>query len=130
RNGAWDNARQTSRGRCPCRSRDPAPTRPDRARPRAGTLRAPSRARDSRRSALRRRRQRRRSRRPSSGDRSRPRATWSRAYHTRVSYTRYGIVAEPVPAAQGWDAWAEEYATLNANPTYALGKELLHAQVN
>jgi SAM-dependent methyltransferase len=47
-----------------------------------------------------------------------------------VSYTRYGTGAEAAPAAAGWDAWADEYARLSANPTYALGKELLHAQVN
>jgi SAM-dependent methyltransferase len=46
-----------------------------------------------------------------------------------VSYTRYGIGSEP-ETSDGWDAWAADYAKLSANPTYALGKELLHEQVN
>jgi SAM-dependent methyltransferase len=45
-----------------------------------------------------------------------------------VTYTRYRIGTEP-EASDGWDAWAAEYAKLGANPTYALGKELLHEQV-
>jgi hypothetical protein len=48
-----------------------------------------------------------------------------------VSYRRYHLTTSPLPASRGWDGWAEEYATLGtSNPTYALGKELLHAQVN
>jgi 2-polyprenyl-3-methyl-5-hydroxy-6-metoxy-1,4-benzoquinol methylase len=45
-----------------------------------------------------------------------------------VSYTRYVIGAQP-ETADGWDAWADDYARLTANPTYALGKELLHEEV-
>jgi SAM-dependent methyltransferase len=45
-----------------------------------------------------------------------------------VTYTRYRIGKEP-EASDGWDAWAAEYAKLGANSTYALGKELLHEQV-
>jgi SAM-dependent methyltransferase len=48
-----------------------------------------------------------------------------------VSYLRYRLANSPAPAATGWDAWAEEYAALGrSNPTYALGKELLHARVD
>ena len=48
-----------------------------------------------------------------------------------MSYVRYRLDSSPAPAATGWDAWAEEYAMLGmSNPTYALGKELLHARVD
>lgn len=48
-----------------------------------------------------------------------------------MSYTRYPLASDPAPSAAGWDAWADEYATLGAaNPVYALGKELLHALVD
>jgi len=48
-----------------------------------------------------------------------------------VSYVRYRLASSPPLAATGWDAWAEEYAALGtSNPTYALGKELLHARVD
>jgi SAM-dependent methyltransferase len=48
-----------------------------------------------------------------------------------VSYLRYRLADSPAAAATGWDAWAEEYAALGrSNPTYALGKELLHARVD
>jgi len=48
-----------------------------------------------------------------------------------VSYVRYRIASSPALATTGWDAWAEEYAALGtSNPTYALGKELLHAKVD
>jgi SAM-dependent methyltransferase len=48
-----------------------------------------------------------------------------------MSYRRYPAADPPLPGATGWDAWAEEYATLGAaNATYALGKELLHALVD
>ena len=44
---------------------------------------------------------------------------------------RYRLDTPRAPAATGWDAWAEEYAALGtSNPTYALGKELLHARVD
>src|SRR4029077_21267333 len=58
-------------------------------------------------------------------------AGWARTYHTHVSYQRDQLATSPAPAATGWDAWAEEYAALGtSNPTYALGKELLHATVD
>ena len=48
-----------------------------------------------------------------------------------MSYVRYPRAGSPAPAATGWDAWAEDYAALGAsNPTYALGKELLHEIVD
>ena len=48
-----------------------------------------------------------------------------------MSYVRYSPARAPAPAASGWDAWAAEYAGLgNSNPTYALGKELLHELVD
>ncbi len=48
-----------------------------------------------------------------------------------MSYVRYPCANSPALAATGWDAWAEEYAALGtSNPTYALGKELLHARVD
>jgi SAM-dependent methyltransferase len=48
-----------------------------------------------------------------------------------VSYVRYRLTSSPAPAATGWDAWAEDYARLgSSNPTYALGKELLHRRVD
>lgn len=48
-----------------------------------------------------------------------------------MTYLRYRLANSPAPAATGWDAWAEDYAALGAsNPTYALGKELLHARVD
>jgi SAM-dependent methyltransferase len=48
-----------------------------------------------------------------------------------VTYLRYRLANSPAPAATGWDAWAEDYAALGkSNPTYALGKELLHARVD
>jgi trans-aconitate methyltransferase len=48
-----------------------------------------------------------------------------------MSYVRYLPADTPAPTDSGWDAWAEEYATLgNASRTYALGKELLHAIVD
>src|ERR1044071_9253194 len=72
------------------------------------------------------------SRRRSPGDRSRRRAGGgARTYHTHVSYVRYRLTSSPPPAATGWDAWAEDYARLgSSNPTYALGKELLHRRVD
>ena len=55
----------------------------------------------------------------------------ARTYYTHVSYVRYQPVGVPAPSGTGWDAWAEEYAALGAsNPTYALGKALLHAMVD
>ncbi len=48
-----------------------------------------------------------------------------------MSYVRYPCADSPALAATGWDAWAEEYAALStSHPTYALGKELLHARVD
>src|SRR6185503_4490851 len=48
-----------------------------------------------------------------------------------MSYLRYLPASSPPPASTGWDAWADEYSSLGAsNPTYALGKELLHAMVD
>lgn len=47
-----------------------------------------------------------------------------------MSYTRYGIGTDVVPGSKGWDGWAEDYAKLGANATYALAKELLHGLVN
>lgn len=48
-----------------------------------------------------------------------------------MSYLRYRLASSPAPAATGWDAWAEEYATLGtSNSTYELGKDLLHAMVD
>lgn len=48
-----------------------------------------------------------------------------------MTYLRYRLDNLPGPAATGWDAWAEDYAALGrSNPTYALGKELLHASVD
>ena len=48
-----------------------------------------------------------------------------------MSYVRYRPAPSPAPPASGWDAWAEEYATFGtSNPTYALGKELLHELVD
>jgi SAM-dependent methyltransferase len=48
-----------------------------------------------------------------------------------VSYVRYRLASSPALASTGWDAWAEEYAALGtSHPTYALGKELLHARVD
>lgn len=48
-----------------------------------------------------------------------------------MSYLRYGNADHTAPAATGWDAWAEDYAALSSsNPTYVLGKELLHATVH
>ena len=47
-----------------------------------------------------------------------------------MSYLRYQPDSAPAPAATGWDAWAPEYSGLGSNPTYALGKELLHALVD
>lgn len=48
-----------------------------------------------------------------------------------MSYLRYRLDTSPAPTATGWDAWAEEYAALGkSSPTYALGKELLHARVD
>jgi SAM-dependent methyltransferase len=48
-----------------------------------------------------------------------------------VSYVRYQDGAAPAPKARGWDEWAVEYAALSqSHPTYALGKELLHAMVD
>jgi SAM-dependent methyltransferase len=46
-----------------------------------------------------------------------------------VTYTRYRIGTQP-ETSEGWDAWASDYSKLGANSTYALGKELLHDQVN
>jgi SAM-dependent methyltransferase len=47
-----------------------------------------------------------------------------------VSYLRYRLGDSPALATTGWDAWAKDYALLGvSNPTYALGKELLHAIV-
>lgn len=46
-----------------------------------------------------------------------------------MSYLRYHLAPSPAPPTGGWDRWAEDYAALGANATYALGKELLHAQV-
>ena len=44
---------------------------------------------------------------------------------------RYWLDTPRAPAATGWDAWAEDYAALGqSSPTYALGKELLHALVD
>jgi SAM-dependent methyltransferase len=46
-------------------------------------------------------------------------------------YSRYRLANAPAPAATGWDAWAKDYAALGtSHPTYALGKELLHARVD
>jgi len=56
---------------------------------------------------------------------------WACIYDSRVSYVRYKPGMVPAPAAKGWDAWAEDYAGLGvSNPTYNLGKELLHALVD
>lgn len=48
-----------------------------------------------------------------------------------MTYLRYRLSTAPPSAATGWDAWAEDYATLGtSSPTYALAKELLHARVD
>jgi SAM-dependent methyltransferase len=47
-----------------------------------------------------------------------------------VSYSRYPIASEPAAPTTGWDRWAHDYAGLGANPTYALGKQLVHAIVD
>ncbi len=48
-----------------------------------------------------------------------------------MSYVRYRDDAAAAPRDRGWDEWAKEYAALGAsNPTYAMGKELLHAMVD
>jgi SAM-dependent methyltransferase len=48
-----------------------------------------------------------------------------------VTFVRYQTGSSPAFAASGWDAWADDYAALGTtSPTYALGKELLHAQVD
>ena len=47
-----------------------------------------------------------------------------------MSYSRYPIASEPFAPTTGWDRWAHDYAALGANPTYALGKELVHAIVD
>lgn len=44
---------------------------------------------------------------------------------------RYRLESSPALATTGWDAWAEDYGALGtSNPTYALGKELLHRLVD
>jgi SAM-dependent methyltransferase len=48
-----------------------------------------------------------------------------------VTYERYGFGRIPASGEKGWDAWADDYATLSTtSPTYALGKEILHAAVD
>ena len=48
-----------------------------------------------------------------------------------MTYTRYRLAGVPAPSGTGWDAWAEQYASLGTtNPTYELGKQLLHAMVD
>ena len=48
-----------------------------------------------------------------------------------MTFARYQTGGSPAPAARGWDEWADDYAALGtSSPTYALGKELLHAQVD
>ena len=48
-----------------------------------------------------------------------------------MSYSRYEPAGVTAPSGTGWDAWAEEYATLGtSNATYELGKELLHSIVD
>lgn len=46
-----------------------------------------------------------------------------------MSYTRYLADHDP-GATSGWDRWAPDYATLGANPTYALAKQLIHEIVD
>ncbi len=48
-----------------------------------------------------------------------------------MALVRFDPSAAPPPSNAGWDAWADEYATLGAiSPVYALGKELLHGIVD